>query len=728
MKGKILTTGLYGIGFAILSVIIIWGLTRFLLPQIFDKFEARMLDWRYEKRIKKKWEQRKGATIDDIVVINIDDRSLEKLNRFETWPRSYHARIIDYVNSGGAVAIGFDVLFLEHGSDKSSDDSLKLAVRQARNVYLAMSFSYANPDAFIYRMSTPPKGLDIERLSYNFVDSTHNVFKDLDRIDGKFVELYNASAGIGFANFFSTSEHVIRKMPLFINFAGRQYPSLAMAMVLGLMGANNSDLKLNENGSISLTLHEDSVKTQKIDLRTGDEGKMLIDYEGSYRTFRYVSYYDVLAKRIPPEFFRNKIVLIGATAAGLYEWRPVPFQATFPGVEIHANLIYGILNRNFIKQSNSIATLFISLLLSMIVAVCAIHFRPFLSILGAVSLGVVFSFVNIKLFTHYSVWLEALRPIQVMVITYMIVIIYRFMSEEKDKRIIKHMFNHYLSPTVVNELLKNRDQLKPGGKRTVATVLFSDVKSFTTVAENLNPEELVTLLNEYLSVMTEIVLEHNGFLDKYEGDAIMAIFGVPLPKSDHAYRACLAALDMQRRLAELRIKWELEKRPLLEMRIGMNLGPMIAGNIGGENRVDYTVIGDSVNLASRLEGANKIYGTSIIISEDTYDQVKDEFLIRELDFIQVKGKKKPVRIYELISKKDEALDENLVKVLDLFSLGLSTYRRGNWECAYNHFQRALRIKPDDGPSREFFNRCKGFMDQRTIVPTDWDGVYEMMTK
>ncbi|MBN1352136.1 adenylate/guanylate cyclase domain-containing protein [candidate division KSB1 bacterium] len=728
MQGNALRKGLLGTGFGILSVIIIYAITKLIFADIFDRFESKLLDWRFEKRIKLKWEARKGAPVDDIVIIEIDDRSLEKLGRFGEWPRTHYAQIVEYVNSGGALAIGFDVLFMERSADKSSDDSLLTALKHAGNVYLAIAFSDANTDAFLNRMLTAPENLDYEQLSYNFVDSLHNPFQTLDRFDGKFIELYNAARGIGFANFFSTKESVIREMPLFINFAQRQYPSLAAAMVMGLLGARSENLVIDPGGSINLHFNIDDSVTQLVDFHTDSEGKLLIDYEGPYRTFRYISFYDVLSERVPAEFFNQKIILVGATAAGLKDWRPVPFQPTFPGVEIHANLIYSMLNQRFIKRSGFWSGLLLSIFLSVAVALFAMALRPFFSVLYSLLLGAGYGFFAIYLFTHFDISVDVLRQLQAMLTAYLIVLIFRFLNEEKDKRIIKNMFNHYLSATVVNELLKNRAQLKPGGKRTVASVLFSDVKSFTSVSENLEPEELVALLNEYLSAMTDVVLKHNGYLDKYEGDAIMAIFGVPLPQTDHALRACSSALLMQSQLAKLRIKWKLENRPLLEMRIGINVGPMIAGNIGGEKRMDYTVIGDSVNLASRLEGANKLYGTSILISEETYERVKDDFIVRELDFIRVKGKKKPVRVYELIARRDEKIDEERQKVFEFFANGLAAYRRGNWELAYNHFQNALRITPDDGPSWEFFTRCKQFMDEKISVSETWDGVYEMMTK
>ncbi|MDZ7262183.1 MAG: adenylate/guanylate cyclase domain-containing protein [candidate division KSB1 bacterium] len=731
MFTKLPANVLKGLLFGVLSALVVIGVTEILAPDIFDKFEAKTLDWRYQRKIEKLWEKRKGATIDDIIIVDIDDRSLEKLGRFEHWPRSYHARIIDYLSSAGAKAIGFDILFMEQGKDSLSDQLLVQAVKKAGNVYLAMSFSNANPDAFLYTMKKPPTGLEVEKLSYQIADSTSNELLNLDRFDGKFIELYNSSAGIGFANFFTRGgedESVIRTMPLFINFASRQYPSFPMALVLGVLGARETDIYLGPKNSIALNIINRTRKSRTIKIPVDQEGSILINYMGAYRTFRFVPYYDVLEKRLPGEFFNNRIVLVGATAAGLYEWRPVPFQTAFPGVEIHANIIFSILNQNFLIKVGPATSTLILFLLTALIALPAVYLRPHFSIILTVLVAGLYGLNSIFMFTEKGVWTEEVRPLLGIMLSYLVVVTYRFIHEEKSKKLIKNMFHHYLSATVVNELLKNRDRLKPGGKRTVATAFFSDIKNFTTIAETMEAEELVSMLNEYLSAMTDIVLKYNGYLDKYEGDAIMAVFGIPLEQEDHAWCACLAAMEMQHRLVELRLKWQSEARPKFEARIGINSGSMIAGNIGGEKRVDYTVIGDSVNLASRLEGSNKIYNTNIIISEDTYKYVRDKVIVRELDYIRVKGKHRPVRVYELLAKAEQGIDEKTAKVLEYFAQGLKIYREGNWERAYNQFIKALQIKPDDGPSQEFFRRCKLFIEEKKTVPPNWDGVFEIDSK
>jgi adenylate cyclase len=252
-----------------------------------------------------------------------------------------------------------------------------------------------------------------------------------------------------------------------------------------------------------------------------------------------------------------------------------------------------------------------------------------------------------------------------------------------------------------------------------------DIQNFTTYSEELTPEQLMAQLNEYLSAMTAIVLAYEGFLDKYEGDAIMAIFGVPVDQPDHALRACQAALEMQDVLTLLRKKWRDEGKPEFCARIGINSGPMIAGNIGGAQRFDYTVIGDAVNLASRIEGVNKIYGTNILVSEFTR-QLLDGIKTRELDFIRVKGKTEPVKIYEVIAPPQTTLDAPTVQKLDSYARGLQLYRQKKWDEAIAEFEKCLRLDPEDGPSKVFIERCSFYRE--TPVSEDWDGVFEMESK
>jgi adenylate cyclase len=270
------------------------------------------------------------------------------------------------------------------------------------------------------------------------------------------------------------------------------------------------------------------------------------------------------------------------------------------------------------------------------------------------------------------------------------------------------------------------ERLRLGGERKEVTVFFSDIENFTQIAEKIQPENLVTILNDYLSEMTAIIITNNGTLDKYEGDAIVAFWGAPLPQDDHAIRACRAAVQMQRKLEEIRPLWEREGKPPLRIRIGMSTGEVVVGNMGGANRFDYTVIGDTVNLGSRLEGANKQYKTRIMISGSTYKYAKDFIHARELDLLVVAGKTEPIRVYELVGLTEEKLSHNQEQFLRMYSKGLMHYRQREWQTAIGAFERALDLYPDDYPCQLYVERSDLY--RSTPPPDDWNGVFILRTK
>lgn len=715
---RLLTGGAFGLAAALLVLL----LTHLLEPRLFDAFEAKSLDWRYLGRLKNLWEQRQGATIEEIVIVDIDDRSLKKLGRYSCWPRDYHARIIDSVTGGGARAIGFDILFMEPDCISATDSLLVAATARSGIVYHAMAFSNANPDAFLEPMKEPPAGLAAERLSLLPASEAQRKFRSADRMDGQLVPLYNAAAGIGFANFSPDNDSVIRTMPMFIQFAGRHYFALTLAMTMGILGAGPEELTVVPGDAI--TIHPPGGKPVRIPI--DDNGRMLISYQGTFQTFRYISYYDVLMERVPPETFDGRIVLVGTSAAGLSDIRPVPFQDSFPGVEVHANVLHNILQSQYIEKQGPYSSVLIVVGLALLIALLTVLLKPVLGgLLGALII-VGYALLGMRWFSESAFWLELVRPVMAIVIAYLFVVLYRFIDEERNKRYIKNMFQHYITASVVDELLRRPDMLKLGGEKRMATAFFSDIKNFTTVSENLTPEVLVAQLNDYLTAMTKVVFKYQGYLDKYEGDAIMAVYGVPVEMKDHARRACLAALEMQRELAGQRERWRREQKPEFHVRMGINSGPMIAGNIGGKERFDYTVIGDSVNLASRLEGANKSYGTSIMVSEFTRELLGDEFPLRELDLLRVKGKNQPVRVYELLGGSAADVSAEKRAAIAAYEEGLRLYRGKEWQAAEAAFERALAADPEDGPSLTYIERCRYF--SHNPVEENWDGVFEMKTK
>jgi adenylate cyclase len=330
------------------------------------------------------------------------------------------------------------------------------------------------------------------------------------------------------------------------------------------------------------------------------------------------------------------------------------------------------------------------------------------------------------LFIEYKFVIAVVSPSIGIIFGYLGSAAYTFIIERKKNILIKNMFSQYVSGALVNQLLENPDKLRLGGERKELTILFSDVANFTSFSENKPPETVVSFMNDYLTVMTDIIINNQGTLDKYLGDAIMAFWGAPLPLINHAYIACESAVLMCRQLDKMREVQKSDDKSILDIRIGINTGDVVVGNMGGEKRFDYTVMGDNVNLASRLEGANKEYGTRMMISENTYLQVSDKFLCRTLDTIRVKGKTKPTRVFELIGFKDEKWAEEKMDKLEYFIKGLDEYGKGEFDKALKLFDSSIQNNPEDKPSWTYFERCQYYIDNPP--DPDWDGVFEFKSK
>jgi adenylate cyclase len=511
----------------------------------------------------------------------------------------------------------------------------------------------------------------------------------------------------------------MRWSPLTIKFRNNYYSSLPLSVLQQYLDWPVFSLNLAGYGA-------ESVKIGNTIIPTDESGRLLVNYLGPAKTFPHYSISDILKGRIPAEKIRDKIVIVGATAIGIYDLRVTPFGATYPGVEIHATVIDNILHRNFLTHSSF--TRFIDLcaiiLFGLLMGLIIPRLRAVTGIIFALIIIGIFVVINMFIFSSYNVWLNLIYPALTMAIIYLAITVYRYITEEREKKKIRGAFQYYLTASVINEMLKDPTKLKLGGDKKDLSVLFSDIRGFTTISEKLSPEELVHLLNEYLTAMTDVVFKYDGMLDKYMGDAIMAVFGAPLDQPDHASRACQTALDMLSELHRLQKKWLAEGKPVLNIGIGINSGDMVVGNMGSQMRFDYTVMGDMVNLGSRLEGINKEYGSNIICSEFTYTVVKDSMCCRELDWVRVKGKKLPVKIYELLSKKEGEIKWK--ELISNFEEGLALYRASRWDEATVAFQKTLAIRPEDAASKLYIERCKNLKENPPPAP--WDGVFTMTKK
>lgn len=424
--------------------------------------------------------------------------------------------------------------------------------------------------------------------------------------------------------------------------------------------------------------------------------------------------------------FRGGVFFYGLTASGTHDLNPMPFNPRYPMVGAIANVFNTIVTDQFITPLRAGWKLPIFLLIGLFTGYILSTRTTIRGSLFTILFLVAFLLFAYWLFASRRIWIDVIGPAGTILISDAVIVWYKFNTAEKKRRFIKGAFEHYLNPAVVAEIAKNPDMLELGGKEMELTAFFSDVAGFTTISEQLSAHELVELLNQYLTAMTDILLGYNGHLDKYEGDAIMGVFGAPIHYADHAAKACFVALEMQARLNEMRVRWKAEGMPELCARIGINSGPMVVGNMGSKDVFNYTVMGDAVNLASRLEGVNKQYGTNIMISEFTYALCKDDVLVREIDLIRVKGKAKPVSIYEVLARTNGSLPEDLAQTVDCFARGLAAYREKRWENAIEFFQEALAVRPDDGPSLTYLKRCRDYAS--APPPDDWDGVFIMKSK
>jgi adenylate cyclase len=447
--------------------------------------------------------------------------------------------------------------------------------------------------------------------------------------------------------------------------------------------------------------------------------RFLVNFVGKPGSFRYYSLTDVYNERIASSEFADKLVLIGATSPDMHDDYFVPTSKgkAMPGVEIHANIIQTLINKDFLKEQSKWSVVLLMLIVSLLISLIIYRFRIKITTIIAPIILIAYLFLAIYAFEYGVIMNLVFVPLAI-VSTYTFEVVYLYSAEKKEREKTMGAFSKYVSPAVVDELMKDPEKLKLGGARKEITVFFSDIRGFTTISEKLSPEKLVHILNEYLTAMTDIVMKHQGVVDKYIGDAIMAFWGAPMKQPNHAEMACSTSVDMIKKLDELQKKWAAEKFPEINIGIGLNTGHAVIGNMGSYERFDYTAMGDTINLGSRLEGLTKAYGVNIIASESTKKAVKGKFIFRKLDLVRVKGKNKPITIYELVCRANEKHDADKIKA---YETGLKLYLERKWDEAAKEFE-----KTKDFAAKEFIKRCKEF--KKNPPPKEWDGVWVMKTK
>jgi len=710
----------------------------------------------------------------DVVIVSLDDETWRLMPYSWPYPRSVWARVVNNLTRAGASVIVFDIEFDSEDSKSAYGDSLFAlaignAVEKGTHVILAAKY-------IVEKTRIPPDYISfpIDKLREAGAETgLVGEVKDQDGVTRK---------GMIFS-MVSNDPTLYLSLPMkaikdFLNISGDEQ------LVPTEKGLKYGDLLIKSQGNTNTFLVNyygppsnagpsppygpwktfnryplsGVVDDEDFTLKdpTEDTDWMGLFYEDGFMA-------SIGMGQESP--FRDKIVIIGVAVETILDLKETPFfnyagvQQLMPGMETHAHAIQTILDANYIKELGFGTELSWLIILSIVSYAFLMWLGPVFGGIVLLFIALLFADISLGLFFRDYLWIfkrmldliltdnflqtlgnpqvigvpglgksvlvPVVSPLLGLVLTYGGNILYQFVIEQREKRKINNMFSTYVSPKVLEHLQDNPDAFGLSGKKMEATMFFSDVESFTAISENLSAEELAIVLNRYLSPMTEILMSYDGYVDKYEGDAIMCDFGVPMPDPDHALKACFSALDQQANLDILREEIKDEFNVNIKVRMGINSGDVSAGNMGSAQRFQYTVMGDAVNQASRFEGANKQYGSKIMIGESTYALTKDKIEVRPLDKLVVKGKVIPIEVYELLARKGE-LSDDMKKISGFFEEGINLYWNKEWDEALIKFKMALEINEDDGPSLTYVERCKAYKE--SPPPDDWQGEYVMTTK
>lgn len=638
-----------------------------------EAFEARTYDLRFKNL--------RGPIqpSPNIGIIAIDEKSIAELGRYP-WSRDNYARLLDRLAAAKVKVVMFDVFFPERES-VAHDRLFAAATKRAGNVVLAVVFDFDKNG----KVTTVTRSLP---------------------------EIERGAIGVGHINQLPEDDGVIRRIPLLLEKDGKQIPSLGLMAAMLALGEKEF---VPGNFDIALGGHH---------IPVDDEYRMWINYVGGPGVYPRYSFIDVVKGRIPAEELKGKILFLGATALGIYDMRVTPFHGNTPGVELHATIADNIISERYIRQGGIEAL--IDMVFIVLMGAVAYFLTTRLRLSSSIPATVLLLSGYIW-FTYYMFnagqWINMIYPIMSAIIAVLAGSGFRYLVLERSAREMRTMFSSYLSPKLVARLEKDPEAAKIGGDNKEVTVLFTDIKSFTSFSESHPPQEVVSRLNEYLGAMVQVIEQHDGTIDKFIGDGIMAYWGAPLAQPDHAKLAidCIKAIN--ERMKQLHDKWQAEGLEPFTIRGGIQSGEVVAGNVGlAGKKMEYTVIGDTVNQAARLEGTAKYYGVAYLVGEKTYQGTREFCRYRELDKIRVVGKHLPVTIYEPL----EGLSRLDVQQAERFEAALAFYRAREWEKARSGFMAVLDVMPEDKPSKIFIERCEYFLQNPPAA--EWDGVFNRAEK
>ena len=680
-----------------------------------------------------------------VVIVDIDEKSLEEIGQWP-WNRNILARINDVLFDHYQIkAIGYDIVFAEEDIDEGAKLLDKMATSSLKDdpefieEYHRVMSSLQHDQRFA-------ESLKDRKTVMGFVMDTDTIKGDLPKaiteLDNKTLkklainktEGYTANlkllqqsaySGGFFNNPLLDDDGVFRRVPLLQTFKNELHESLALALARTATGSPVIEMVVETNED-SDDLFLEWITIGELAIPVDHQSGVLVPYIGKQKSFEYISATDVLNKKVDIDTLRGKITLFGTSAPGLLDLRTIPLEPAYPGVEVHANIIQGILDGRILhapgytKGYEFILISFIGILLTFSLPMLSALYSTLVIVTSIVLLIA----TNFYAWTNAQLVLPIAAPVLLVVMLFALQMTYGFFVESRGKRQLAHLFGQYVPPELVEEMSKKMEDINLDGEMREMTVLFSDVRGFTTISESLEPKELTDYINAFLTPITKVIHDDRGTIDKYMGDAVMAFWGAPLEDDQHALHALNAAIGIIERMKSLREEFSEKHWPEIYVGVGVNTGAMNVGNKGSEFRVDYTILGDAVNLGSRLEGLTKVYGVDIITSEFTRHAVP-EFEYRELDRVRVKGKDKPVTIYEPLGLL-ENIDKSERKLLKQFHIGIKQFRAQNWDAAEREIFGLSQLEPDRKIYKIYLDRI---MHYRENPPgADWDGSFTHTSK
>jgi len=677
-----------------------------------------------------------------ISVVDIDERSLRAEGRWP-WPREKVAELIDAITNRGAVVVGLDTVFAEpernpaeqllgrSNADLSTRVSSRLqqwATRLDGDSALAESFRGREivTGYFLTREGAETGVLGPPLADTGLPPPHRTPVPTLNHAVGNLAVLQEAAASAGFLTSLPDADGILRRYPLILGHQGRYYPSLALAMARRYLLVEDIDIASVALGSGQAI---DRLGLGGREVKTTADGAVLIPYRNGDEAVSSVSATDVLAERVASDRFAGQLVLVGSSASGIGDLKATPLHGAYPGVAIHATVLAGLLEGQFPAQPHWApgANFAFMLGLGLLIALLMPYLRS-VKLAAVTGVMAVLLIVVNALAWYLALWILPLAlPLLMLAALAMVNLSYGFLVEERRRRQLKTVFSEYVPPSLVDQLSQDpafATRIMAGERREM-TVLFADIRGFSSISESLAPADLKALLNRFFTPLTRVIFEAGGTIDKYVGDMVMAFWGAPLADDHHAIHAVTAALNMQREAERLRHEMPLAGYPAVMLGIGLNSGPMNVGDMGSEYRRSYTVLGDAVNLGSRLEGLTKHYGVHIVVGETTWTLARDAFVFRCLDRVRVKGRDEALTIYEPMAPAGEA-SEALRAEVAAHEAALAAYWRQDWQTAKDGFDQLAAHHPEDPLYRLFLDRIDALVIDEP--PPGWDGVFQHQAK